>query len=80
MQPTSTAIQPEARNRPSGFRPEPRPSTGRPGHSQSQPTRSEPPPVRAGMTMVVVTLEVQLAREVAYRVIFMDSGVVLEAC
>ena len=31
-----------------------------------------------GMTMIVVTHEVQFAREVADRVIFMDGGVVLE--
>ncbi|MGP3966678.1 amino acid ABC transporter ATP-binding protein [Streptomyces sp. 6N223] len=34
---------------------------------------------RAGMTMVVVTHEVQFAREVADRVVFMDGGVVLES-
>ncbi|MFE9650377.1 amino acid ABC transporter ATP-binding protein [Streptomyces sp. NPDC006365] len=32
-----------------------------------------------GMTMVVVTHEVEFAREVADRVVFMDSGVVLES-
>jgi len=31
-----------------------------------------------GMTMVVVTHEMQFAREVAHRVIFMDKGVVAE--
>ncbi|MGH8000307.1 MAG: polar amino acid ABC transporter ATP-binding protein, partial [Brasilonema sp.] len=31
-----------------------------------------------GMTMVVVTHEMQFAREVAHRVIFLDKGVVVE--
>jgi len=33
---------------------------------------------KAGMTMVVVTHEMGFAREVASRVIFMDSGQILE--
>jgi ABC-type histidine transport system ATPase subunit len=31
-----------------------------------------------GMTMVVVTHEMQFARDVANRVVFMDAGVILE--
>ena len=34
---------------------------------------------REGMTMVVVTHEMGFAREVADRVIFMDSGAIVEA-
>jgi polar amino acid transport system ATP-binding protein len=33
---------------------------------------------REGMTMLVVTHEIQFAREVADRVLFMDAGVVVE--
>jgi len=33
---------------------------------------------KSGMTMIVVTHEIGFAREVADRVVFMDSGVVVE--
>ncbi len=33
---------------------------------------------KSGMTMVVVTHEINFAREVADRVIFMDGGVIVE--
>jgi polar amino acid transport system ATP-binding protein len=34
---------------------------------------------KSGMTMIVVTHEIGFAREVADRVVFMDSGVVVES-
>ena len=33
---------------------------------------------RSGMTMVVVTHEMEFAKEVANRVVFMDKGVIVE--
>lgn len=33
---------------------------------------------RGGMTMIVVTHEMQFARDVADRVVFMDGGVIVE--
>ena len=34
---------------------------------------------RSGITMIVVTLEIGFAREVADTVVFMDEGIVVEA-